>query len=105
MRLNDAQGRSPATLPITEASVDGSHGSSPVVIVDGKQQSIFSEAMTPEVYRNLNNILINSTDVVWVLPQAGHPNSSMIKGLLRTLRLEMPSGRLFLLRSHSIVLG
>jgi acyl transferase domain-containing protein/NADPH:quinone reductase-like Zn-dependent oxidoreductase/SAM-dependent methyltransferase len=97
-RLRDSMGKLPTTLPITDASTDGPCGSIPIII-DGKQNSIFGSTMTPEVYQKLKNILINNPEVLWVLPQGGHPDSSMIKGLLRTLRLELPSSRLVLLET------
>ncbi|KXJ92221.1 polyketide synthase [Microdochium bolleyi] len=98
VQLKDSTGKLPTMLPITEACIDSPCALIPIII-DGKQESIFGSAMTPEVYQKLKDILVNNPDILWVLPQGGHPDSSMIKGLLRTLRLELPSSRLVLLEA------
>lgn len=68
------------------------------IVLDGQHRSIFSD-MSPEMYYKMKEVFLNSSSVLWVLPEKAHPDASMIRGLLRTLRLELPSVKLVLLEA------
>jgi acyl transferase domain-containing protein/NADPH:quinone reductase-like Zn-dependent oxidoreductase len=68
------------------------------VVLDGVQHSVFSD-LPRDVYYKLKDILLKVSSLVWILPDKAHPDATMIKGLLRTLRLELPSSKLVLIEA------
>ncbi|KAI0406425.1 polyketide synthase [Xylaria palmicola] len=96
--LEKSFGSRPGILSLADARIDGAYNSIPIIL-DGTQHSIFSSVLTSDVYGKLKSILLQNPSLLWVLPQNAHPNSHMIKGLLRTLRLELLSSRLVLLET------
>ncbi|KAI1133192.1 putative polyketide synthase [Nemania abortiva] len=71
---------------------------SPCIVLEGQRRSILSE-MSSEMFYLLKNLFMKCPIVIWVLPNKAHPDATMIRGVLRTLRLEMPSSKLALLES------
>lgn len=65
------------------------------IVMDSQQRSIFSK-MTSEIFYTLKDIFLKSSRLIWVLPDKAHPDATMIRGLLRTIRLELPSSKLVL---------
>ncbi|KAI0133897.1 putative polyketide synthase [Xylariales sp. AK1849] len=65
------------------------------IVLDGRTRSMFSD-ISSEMFYNLKDLLLKSSRLLWVLPETAHPDATMIRGMLRTLRLEMPSSRLVL---------
>lgn len=84
------------TRHLSQASVIGSEVIS--IVLDGQHRSIFSD-MLPGLYYQMKEVFLNSSSVLWILPDKAHPDASMIRGLLRTLRLELPSVKLILLEA------
>ena len=65
------------------------------IFLDGLQRSIISD-LSSELFHILKTTLLNAAGVLWVMPDNAHPDASLIKGLLRTLRLEDSSRALLL---------
>ncbi|KAK8109398.1 hypothetical protein PG999_007535 [Apiospora kogelbergensis] len=58
------------------------------IFVDYPQHSRFSDP-TPDMFAALQKAFTDSpAHVLWVIPANAHPDSALIKGLLRTLRME-----------------
>ncbi|CAI6339136.1 unnamed protein product [Periconia digitata] len=72
------------------------HPDIPCIILDGPSRSIFND-LSSEQYSRLKDILLKCRTLLWVLPHSSTPEASMIKGLLRTLRLELPTSNLVVL--------
>lgn len=68
------------------------------IVLDGQERSIFSD-MSSELFYKMKDVLLKSSSMLWILPDKAHPDASMIRGLLRTLRLELPSVRLVLIEA------
>ncbi|CAI6339140.1 unnamed protein product [Periconia digitata] len=68
------------------------------IMIDSPKRSIFND-LSSDLYLKMKDILLNSSNVLWVLPTLSTPEASMIKGLLRTLRLERSSSNLVLLET------
>lgn len=63
------------------------------VVLDSHPRSMLSD-LSAEMFRNLQDLLIQAPSLLWVLPDQSHPDASIIKGILRSLRLEANSSRL-----------
>ncbi|KAL8789759.1 MAG: hypothetical protein Q9213_001010 [Squamulea squamosa] len=68
------------------------------VVLDSQQRSIFSD-LSSEMFYKVKSLLLQAPSLLWVLPTASHPDASIIKGLLRALRLEASSSRFILLEA------
>lgn len=96
LRLSSQLGGQVTTKTLGQAEEISSEATS--IVLDGQHRSIFSD-MSPERYAKMKHVLLNSPSVLWVLPDKAHPDASMIKGLLRTLRLEIPTAKLVLVEA------
>ncbi|KAH8201465.1 hypothetical protein TruAng_004389 [Truncatella angustata] len=92
-RLKSQFSTTPTTRDLSD--IDRKDDDQLCVILDSQQRSIFSN-MTSENFYAVKNILIRSSRLIWVLPDKAHPDASMIRGLLRTIRLELPFSKLIL---------
>lgn len=68
------------------------------VVMESHQRSMLSDLSSETFYR-LKGLLMRAPSVLWVLPDKSHPDASIIKGILRSLRLEASSSRLILLEA------
>lgn len=71
------------------------HGGETLVFIDGPQESMLSN-VDAESFDRLQKMLLHTDRLIWVIPEGSRPDAYMVKGLLRTLRLEDP-GKIFLL--------
>ncbi|KAL8766899.1 MAG: hypothetical protein Q9209_006447 [Squamulea sp. 1 TL-2023] len=68
------------------------------VVLDKQQRSILSN-LSSEMFFKVKSLLLQAPSLLWVLPDTSHPDASIIKGVLRSLRLEASSSRLILLEA------
>ena len=69
-----------------------------VVFIDSPRQSIFHD-MIDETFQALKTILLESTALIWVIPDGHSPEAATAKGILTTLRLESGSKTLVTLKN------
>ncbi|KAL9594233.1 MAG: hypothetical protein Q9179_005489 [Wetmoreana sp. 5 TL-2023] len=77
---------------------DDDERTSMCVILDNHQRSILSDLST-KMFDRLKVLLLQASSLLWVLPDESHPDASIIKGVLRALRLEASTSRLVLLET------
>lgn len=68
------------------------------IVLDNHQRSILSD-LSSEMFYKLKGLLLQAPSLLWVLPDESHPDASIIKGVLRSLRLEASSSKLFILET------
>ncbi|KAL8922238.1 MAG: hypothetical protein Q9208_005317 [Pyrenodesmia sp. 3 TL-2023] len=68
------------------------------VVLDNQRHSMLSD-LSSKMFYKLKGILLKAPSLLWVLPDGSHPDALIIKGALRTLRLEASSSRLVLLET------
>lgn len=74
-------------------------GSTPMcVVLDNHHRSMLSD-LSSEIFSRIKGLLQQAPGLLWVLPDGSHPDASIIKGVLRSLRLEASSSRLVLLET------
>ncbi|KAK7756454.1 putative PKS/NRPS-like protein biosynthetic cluster [Diatrype stigma] len=66
------------------------------VFIDSPRSSVLSD-LSPESFEALRSTLLETRGVLWVVPEGHSPEAEMIRGMLRTLRLESAAKNLFLL--------
>ncbi len=66
------------------------------VVLDCHPRSMLSD-LSADMFSRLKGLLMQAPSLIWVLPDKSHPDASIIKGVLRSLRLEASSSRLVLL--------
>lgn len=74
------------------------------IVLDSQKHSIFSD-LTSELFYKLKDLIINCARLLWILPENVHPDAALIKGMLRTVRLELPTSKLVLLETPLSALG
>ena len=68
------------------------------VVLDSPGRSILhGDEMSSEMYETIRNTLTNAKALLWVIPDQRSPEHDIIRGILRSLRLEDASDRLLLL--------
>ncbi|KAK5987983.1 Highly reducing polyketide synthase valA [Cladobotryum mycophilum] len=77
---------------------DNDENNSICVVLDGHQRSMLSD-LSSEIFYRLKDLLIQAPSLLWVLPDQSHPDASIIRGVLRSLRLEATSSKLVLLEA------
>lgn len=83
-------------VPVQELSQLEANPQTFYILVDDVPRSVF-EGLTREEFQVLKQVLLNSTGILWVSPKNATPEGSMVKGLLRTIRLEDPTRKRLLL--------
>lgn len=68
------------------------------IFIDSRKQSVF-KGVAEEDFKAFQSLLQESAGVLWILPEGAAPEASMIKGMLRTLRLEDTLRNLLLLEN------
>ncbi|KAK8110205.1 Highly reducing polyketide synthase ACRTS2 [Apiospora kogelbergensis] len=87
-RVSSSLERSPGHRPPVQSVLDIRTEQKPLcVFIDGPQRSMLTNP-TREEFDALKAALINASSLLWVFAEDAHPDTALIKGLLRTLRLE-----------------
>ncbi|KAL9030209.1 MAG: hypothetical protein Q9196_001643 [Gyalolechia fulgens] len=68
------------------------------VVLDTYPRSMLSEPSSDTFY-TIQNLLIHAPNLLWVFPDKSHPDASIVRGVLRSLRLEQSTSRLVLLEA------
>ncbi|KAL8945280.1 MAG: hypothetical protein Q9211_000198 [Gyalolechia sp. 1 TL-2023] len=68
------------------------------VVLDTYLRSMLSEPSSDTFY-TIQNLLIHAPNLLWVFPDKSHPDASIVRGVLRSLRLEQSTSRLVLLEA------
>ena len=69
------------------------------VVLDTYQSSILGDDLSPNMFHAIKDLLVQAPNVLWVLPEKSHPEASIIRGVLRSLRLELSTSKLVLLQA------
>lgn len=93
-KVHEQLGAPTSVKPFSELSKDDPF----CVVVDDAERSMLSE-MTAEDFEKLKSTLLNTPKLLWVIPAQSNPETAAIKGILRTLRQEYDSKRVFLLEN------
>lgn len=65
------------------------------IFLDSMRESIMKN-MTPEKFQSLQDVLLHNTGILWVTPEGAVPDAKIIRGMMRTLRLEQDAKNLIL---------
>ncbi|KAK0630367.1 polyketide synthase-like protein [Bombardia bombarda] len=65
------------------------------IVIDSARHSL-TKNVTAEKFQGLKKVLNHNKGVMWIIPQGGSPDTKIIKGLMRTLRIENDVKNLFL---------
>lgn len=84
--------------------VDNNTDTSMCVVLDGRQRSMLSD-LSSAMFSGIKDLLMHAPSLLWVLPDESHPDASIVKGVLRSLRLEASTSRLVLLEAPFNVRG
>ncbi|EJP60751.1 polyketide synthase [Beauveria bassiana ARSEF 2860] len=57
------------------------------IVLDSPDQSILTD-LSPGLFQTLKEALLETSRLLWVIPEGHHPDAQAIKGILRTVRLE-----------------
>ncbi|XPT04817.1 hypothetical protein M3J09_013889 [Ascochyta lentis] len=68
------------------------------VILDSNQCSMLSD-LSSDMFEVIKTLLLQIPTVLWVMPDHSHPDASIIRGILRSLRLEISTSRFVLLEA------
>lgn len=68
------------------------------VILDSYQRSMLTD-LSSDMFHAIKNLLLQVPSLLWVLPDQSHPDASIIRGILRSLRLEIGSSKFVLLEA------
>ncbi|KAL9587952.1 MAG: hypothetical protein Q9203_003236, partial [Teloschistes exilis] len=68
------------------------------VVLDTFPNSMLSY-LSSSMFYAIKDLLIRAPNVLWVLPEKSHPDASTVRGVLRSLRLELSTSRLVLLEA------
>ncbi|CAM1509651.1 Fc.00g033900.m01.CDS01 [Cosmosporella sp. VM-42] len=68
------------------------------LFIDSPRNSIFKD-ISEDTFELLKTVLLKVTGLLWVIPAAHSPNCDIIKGILRTVRLENGSRNLLMLEN------
>ncbi|GES63924.1 hypothetical protein ATETN484_0010000300 [Aspergillus terreus] len=55
--------------------------------------------LSSAMFHAIKNLLLHTPSLLWVLPDQSHPDASIIRGILRSLRLEISTSRFVLLEA------
>nr|POF16687.1 highly reducing polyketide synthase azab [Quercus suber] len=68
------------------------------VVLDSHERSMLSDLSSP-MFDAIKNLLLHTPSLLWVLPDQSHPDASIIRGILRSLRLEIGTSKFVLLEA------
>ncbi|KAL8673560.1 MAG: hypothetical protein Q9168_002014 [Polycauliona sp. 1 TL-2023] len=78
---------------------DGNDEKTPTwVVLDSQKRSMLSDPSSA-MFHNIKELLMHVPNVLWVLPDRSHPDASIIKGLLSSLRMEIATSKFVLLEA------
>ena len=78
---------------------DDSHETTAMcVVLDSPQRSILSN-LSSAMFYFIKDLLMHASNLLWVLPDKSHPDASIVRGVLRSLRLEASTSSLVLLEA------
>ncbi|QUC17465.1 uncharacterized protein UV8b_01706 [Ustilaginoidea virens] len=72
------------TKPLAE--IDSSSDSY-YIVLDAPQNTLLRD-VSPDKFESLQSLLLHNQGLLWVIPEGGVPETSFIKGMLRSLRIE-----------------
>ncbi|KAL8905372.1 MAG: hypothetical protein Q9207_002683 [Kuettlingeria erythrocarpa] len=98
--LSDSLGHQLGCTPTVKHIAQHINGeSTPMCIVLDNQQGGMLTNISADMFHRIKGLLLQASSLLWVLPDGSHPDASIIKGVLRSLRLEASSSRLILLET------
>lgn len=65
------------------------------IFLDSPSESIMKD-MDPEKFQRLQDVLLHNNGILWVTPEGALPDAKIIRGMMRTLRLEQEAKNLIL---------
>lgn len=63
------------------------------IFIDSKNQSVL-QSPSAETFQGLQTMLLHNRGLLWVIPEGASPDANIIKGLMRTLRMEQDAKQL-----------
>ncbi|GAB1320914.1 Type I Iterative PKS [Madurella fahalii] len=93
--ISDRIGCQTAIKPFAE--VDAQIDDPYCIFIDSPRQTILKDVSSRDTFEALQSLLVHNKGLLWIIPESDTPEVDIIKGMMRTVRLEYEPKHLLLL--------